>query len=46
MAFGFLFSLALALLALASVFAYIPYASEFAFWLAIAAYFVLLGSRR
>jgi hypothetical protein len=46
MAFGLLFSLVLALLGLVSVFIYIPYASEFAFWLAITAYFVLLGSRR
>ena len=46
MGFGFLLSLAMALLGLVSVFIYIPYASEFAFWLAITAYFLLLGSRR
>jgi hypothetical protein len=45
MAFGFLISLVLVLLAVVSVFIYIPFASEFAFWLVIAAYIALAGSR-
>jgi hypothetical protein len=45
MAAGFMFSLVLALLAVVSVFMYIPFASEWAFWLVIVAYIVLAGTR-
>ena len=44
MAGGFVVSLVLMLLGVVSVFIYIPFASEWAFWLVIAAYIVLAGS--
>jgi hypothetical protein len=46
MGFGFMISLAMALLAIVSVFIFIPWVSEWAFWIVIAAYIILGGSRR
>lgn len=44
MSFGFVFSLILALLAIVSVFIWIPFVSEYAFWVAVAAYVILAGT--
>jgi hypothetical protein len=46
MSFGFIFSLILALVAIVSVFVFIPLVSEYAFWFALAAYIILGGTRR
>ena len=44
MRFGFAFSLIMAMLAIVSVFVYIPMISEYAFWVAVAAYIILASS--
>ena len=44
MRFGFPFSLIMAMLAIVSVFVYIPMISEYAFWVAVAAYIILASS--
>jgi hypothetical protein len=44
MRFGFAFSLIMALLAIVSVFVYIPMISEYAFWVAVAAYIILAST--
>jgi hypothetical protein len=42
---GFVFSLILALFAIVSVFVFIPLVTEYAFWVAVAAYIILAGTR-
>ena len=44
MRFGFAFSLIMAMLAIVSVFIYIPMISEYAFWVAVAAYIILAST--
>jgi hypothetical protein len=44
MRFGFAFSLIMAMLAIVSVFVYIPMISEYAFWVAVAAYIILAST--
>jgi hypothetical protein len=44
--FGVIISLLLVILAVLSVFIEIPIISNYAFWLALAAYILLAGSRR
>jgi hypothetical protein len=46
MGFGFMISLVMTLLAIVSVFIFIPLVSEYAFWIVVAAYIILGGSRR
>ena len=45
MHWGFIASLVIAILAIVSIFADIPIISNYAFWVAIAAYVVLGGSK-
>jgi hypothetical protein len=45
MNFGFIASLVLAILAVVGVFVDIPFVSHYAFWVAIAAYIVLAGTK-
>ena len=45
MNFGFIASLVLAILAIVGVFINIPFVSQYAFWVAVAAYVVLAGTR-
>ena len=45
MHWGFIASLVIAILAIVSIFADIPIISNYAFWVAIAAYVVLAGSK-
>jgi hypothetical protein len=44
MRFGFAFSLIMAILAIVSVFVYIPVVSDHAFWVAVAAYIILAST--
>jgi hypothetical protein len=44
--FGFVVSLLLLMLAVLGVFVEIPIVSNYAFWLAVAAYIILAGSHR
>jgi uncharacterized membrane protein HdeD (DUF308 family) len=44
MSFGFLGSFGLIILAVVGVFIYIPFASDYAFWLAVGAYALLAGA--
>ena len=44
MRFGFAFSLIMAMLAIVSVFVYIPMISEYAFWVGVAAYIILAST--
>jgi hypothetical protein len=46
MGFGFMISMVMTLLAIVSVFIFVPLASEYAFWIMVAAYIILGGSRR
>jgi hypothetical protein len=46
MNFGFAASLVVALLGIVSVFATIPVVSQYAFWVIVAAYVLLSGTRR
>jgi siderophore synthetase component len=46
MNFGFIASLVVALVGIVSVFAAIPVVSEYAFWVIVAAYVLLAGTRR
>jgi TctA family transporter len=46
MNFGFIASLVLAILAIVGVFINIPVISQYAFWVAVAAYIVLAGLRK
>ena len=46
MNFGFIASLAIALVGIVSVFAAVPFVSEYAFWVIVAAYVLLAGTRR
>jgi hypothetical protein len=45
MRLGFIVSFALVVLAIVSVFIDIPFVSDYAFWLTIAGYVILAGSR-
>jgi hypothetical protein len=45
MRFGFIASLVMAILGIVGVFITIPIISDFAFWVVVAAYIVLAGSR-
>ncbi len=44
MSFGSVISLVMTLLAIVSVFVFIPLISEYAFWIAVAAYVILAGT--
>ena len=46
MRFGFAFSLIMVIASVLSVFIYIPFISEYAFWFALAAYILLASSWR
>jgi hypothetical protein len=45
MRFGFIVSLIMAILGIVGVFIEIPFVSDYAFWVVLAAYIVLAGSR-